>query len=234
MRRFSLTDGGRIVICQGYQLTVAVPLGAVVSTAIGDFMLRLTALLCATIYVTLLLAGEDKGQMRPGLAKAVAAGEEIVVLRREFSPAIPLPARDVPPAATPEPPAQVVSAAYVPAAPAPPAVAPAVRKATPQPVFSLSTLPGVTGDVADPSPDMASDAPPAPAASADERQIWYVAARSVNVRQGPSTETAVVGRLQGGEAVTVVAMEGSDWAHILIEGDGLDGYVATRLLSPTP
>jgi hypothetical protein len=230
VQRFSLTDGERIVICQGYLLTVAVPLGPVLSTAIGDFMLRLTALLCATIYVTLLLAGEDKGQMRPGLAKAVAEGEEIVVLRREFSPAMPLPARDVPPAATPEPPAQVVSAAYVPAAPAPPAV----RKATPQPVFSLSTLPGVTGDVADPSPDMASDAPPAPAASADERQVWYVAARSVNVRQGPSTETAVVGRLQGGEAVTVVAMEGSDWAHILIEGDGLDGYVATRLLSPTP
>jgi hypothetical protein len=233
VQRFSLTDGERIVICQGYLLTVAVPLGPVVSTAIGDFMLRLTALLCATIYVTLLLAGEDKGQMRPGLAKAVAEGEEIVVLRREFSPAMPLPARDVPPAATPEPPAQVVSAAYVPAAPAPP-VTPAVRKATPQPVFSLSTLPGVTGDVADPSPDMASDAPPAPAASADERQVWYVAASSVNVRQGPSTETAVVGRLQGGEAVTVVAMEGRDWAHILIEGDGLDGYVATRLLRPTP
>ena len=35
-----------------------------------------------TMFVTLLIAGEDKGQMRPGLAAAVAAGEEIVVIER--------------------------------------------------------------------------------------------------------------------------------------------------------
>ena len=42
-------------------------------------MLRLMVLLCAAIFVTLLIAGQDKGQMRPGLARAVAEGEEIVV-----------------------------------------------------------------------------------------------------------------------------------------------------------
>ena len=108
---------------------------------------------------------------------------------------------------------------------------PAVRPATPAPIFTLSALPSIGSDRAEPAPKLAADTP-APAASADERQVWYVAARSVNVRQGPSTATGVIGRLQNGEAVTVVGMEGADWAHILIEGDGLEGYVAARLLTP--
>lgn len=185
--------------------------------------------------------------MRPGLALAAAEGRDVVVLKRTYSPietASLAPASEteiVSPGAvaaaatapvTPEPPAQVMTAAYTPTAPAP--AAPATRKMAPQPVFTLSALPGMSGDVADPSPEMTADEGPAPAASADERQVWYVAARSVNVRQGPSTDSSVVGRLDNGEAVTVVAMEGADWAHVLIEGDGIDGYVAARFLTATP
>lgn len=190
--------------------------------------------------------------MRPGLALAAAEGRDVVVLKRTYSPietASLAPASEteiVSPGAvaaaatapvTPEPPAQVMTAAYTPTAPAPAApapAAPATRKMAPQPVFTLSALPGMSGDVADPSPEMTADEGPAPAASADERQVWYVAARSVNVRQGPSTDSSVVGRLDNGEAVTVVAMEGADWAHVLIEGDGIDGYVAARFLTATP
>ena len=49
-------------------------------------MLRLTVLLCAALFVTLLIGGDDKGQMRPGLARAIAAGEEITVIERRWTP----------------------------------------------------------------------------------------------------------------------------------------------------
>jgi uncharacterized protein YgiM (DUF1202 family) len=43
----------------------------------------------------------------------------------------------------------------------------------------------------------------------------------------------VAGRLTRGEAVTVVADAGDGWLRIRIEGDGLEGFVAARLLTET-
>ncbi len=186
-------------------------------------MLRLTVLLCAAIFVTLLIAGEDKGQMRPGLAAAVAEGEEIVVLERRRA----APVAEVVPAvatATPEP--VVETAAFVPeAAPAEP-VPEVARVVTPEPVFTLSALPTVTVDAA-PEEETVAEAP-APVSG----DVWYVNANSVNVREGPSTETSIVDKLTRGEAVTVTFEEGSEWAQVSIEGDGMEGYVALRFLTP--
>jgi uncharacterized protein YgiM (DUF1202 family) len=61
----------------------------------------------------------------------------------------------------------------------------------------------------------------------------YVSGRSVNVRGGPSTREAVVGRLTRGEAVTVVWVEDNGWARIRVEGDGIDGYMAMDFLTDT-
>jgi hypothetical protein len=196
----------------------------------GAFMLRLSVLLGAVIYVTLLVAGNQGGPLRPGLARAVAEGDEIVVLERRFSETLPAP-DPAPAPALPAPPAAVVTAAYTPAA-APPAIEPAAEK--PAPVFTLSVLPTIGGDTADPDPALAVAEAPAETAPDDfaDGTVWYVTASSVNVRQGPSTETSVVGKLTGGEAVTVLAMDGSGWARILIEGDGIEGYVAARFLTP--
>lgn len=63
--------------------------------------------------------------------------------------------------------------------------------------------------------------------------MLYVNSNSVNVRGGPSTDYAVVGRLTRAEAVTVVSAEADGWVHIRIEGDGIEGYVAARLLTET-
>lgn len=193
-------------------------------------MLRLVVLFGLTGYVTLLLAGDDKGQMRPGLAAAVASGKEITVLERDLSETVPAPAPEpVVKSSTPPPPIEVVSAAYVAPAPAPTPV----KDPGPAPIFTLSTLPTIGGDVADPAPVLAAaEATEAPVEARENvRQVWVVTANSVNVRQGPSTDMGVVGRLTGGEMVTVIGQEG-DWAHVLIEGDGLDGYVAARFLTP--
>ena len=213
-------------------------------------MFRLVLPLCAAMFVALLIAGRDNGQMRPGLARAVASGEEIVMIERQYSPTVvaadaPAPvkvsATDLPP------PVEIRDA---------PAVASVPREETrpaelaPKPVFTLSALSGLNGDqaslenvtdpaaqdaaraaseslYADPSDGgaLASD----PAYSGDVRTV---SASSVNVRLGPSTDTSVVGRLAQGEAVRVLGAVDSEWVEVVIEGDGISGYVAARFLSP--
>jgi hypothetical protein len=184
-------------------------------------MFRLSVLLCAAIFTTLLIAGEDKGQLRPGLARAVAAGEEIVIVERRRAPEMPV--------VEVEPAVAIASVAETPvaepAAYVPPPAAEPVRKVTPEPVFTLSALPGVTADPVE-APVVEA------AAAAPSGNVWYVTANSVNVREGPSTETSVVDKLVRGEAVSVSFEEGSEWAYVSIEGDGLEGYVALRFLSP--
>ena len=155
--------------------------------------------------------------MRPGLAAAIAAGKEIVVI----TPRKPTAVKAVAPA-EPEvalaPAAVVKTVAYTPEEPAV-----VTREIIPQPVFTLSALPTVTREVV--VPEAASVA----LASGD---VWYVTAASVNVREGPSTDTAVVEKLARGEAVSVSFDEGSEWARVTIQGDGVEGYIALRLLSP--
>ncbi len=177
------------------------------------------------MFVTLLIAGEDQGQMRPGLAKAVAEGEEIIVLERRRAPAVTIaeaePVAVVSAVAAPAAEPAVEVASYAPAET--PAETP--REVTPKPVFTLSSLPTVIVD-----PVVEDAAPAAPAAAAGD--VWYVTVSSVNVREGPSTETSVVDKLKRGEAVLVAFEEGSEWAKVTIQGDGLEGYVALRFLSP--
>ena len=157
-------------------------------------MIRLLLLLCATLFITLLLAGRDYGQMRPGLT---AARDQVV-----------------PAAAAPNPPLHITPAAYVP---------PPAHSLLPV-VLPLVTAPVVEVPVASGSSDGAAPAEISP-------EVRYVTARAVNVRSGPSTAESVTGRLVSGDTALVLKDTGTGWTHILIEGDGIDGYVATRFLS---
>lgn len=89
----------------------------------------------------------------------------------------------------------------------------------------VADLPATPLIAAAPAP--ADPAPPAPAAL----PVRYVVADAINVREGPSTSNAVIGRLTRNEAVSVVSEAESGWVRIRIEGDGLEGFVAARLLS---
>lgn len=152
-------------------------------------MIRLTALLCGGLFVFLLIAGEDKGQVRQGLMAPPALAQA------------PVKTPDLAPVA--EPKAQITEAVFVPAQP--------VR---------------VVLEASKPVVD------PAPAAPQVQDRLAVVVARSANVRSGPSTADTVVGRLTAGEEVLMVvdanAIEG--WSLVRIEGDGVTGYVASRLL----
>jgi hypothetical protein len=210
-------------------------------------MLRLTFLLCAGLFLALLIGGRDYGQMRPGLVQAEAKAEaeavtaeaaavETVVLASDVAPASPVVEPEVEVAAVEPEVAPVVSepavAAVEPEVVAPVLPAAEVAEVTPVPepaaedngVFTLSNY-------ADPVIETPV-APEAAAEPAGEGEIWYVDGSSVNVRAGPSTDDEVVGKLSRGEATLVVWREGEDWARIRIEGDGIEGYVATRFLTP--
>lgn len=122
--------------------------------------------------------------------------------------------------------AQVTSASYTPP-PVADAPAHAPAAATPAPVFTLSALPTTRMEAAaQPAPEAATE----PSTAMGE--VWYVTAKTVNVREAPTTDSSVMGKLTQGEAVSVSFDEGSEWAHVRIEGDGLEGYVALRFLSP--
>ena len=105
--------------------------------------------------------------------------------------------------------APVELATFVPVAPPAPAVpAPVIRVAAAQPA----------------APDPVVETPPV-------LPVRYVRAGSINMRDGPSTRNAVIGRLTRNEAVSLVGDAGDGWVLIRIEGDGAEGYVAARLLT---
>lgn len=107
---------------------------------------------------------------------------------------------------TADAPANVVDVAFVPAAP-------------------VMTTPVIVATAS------VSDAAAAPVDSLG--RILTVNTKSVNVRSGPGTEFDVVERLVRGDSVLVVANADAPagWSMIRIEGDGVEGYVASRLLS---
>lgn len=204
-------------------------------------MLRMTLILCIGMYAALMIAGVDRGQLRPGLADAAAraarVGTSDVTAGDSADVALAAPATSAASVAEPVVTQPVETAAVAPAAVAEPVdTAVAEPLATParsdvtdveEPVFSLASV----GNEAVPAAP-AEDAAAAPEVAEGGRgTIWYVNASSVNVRAEPSTEAAVVGRLGSGEATLLVQTVDDDWARIVIQGDGVEGFVAMRYLS---
>ncbi len=212
-------------------------------------MLRLTLLLCLGMFAALYTLGEDRGQLRPGLAKAAAEGrlDEVWAEARARAESRPAPVAD------PEPAPVLAEAAPAPLPPPDPVPAPVLASAGPaiepaievqpgrdvvqmveEPVFSLSAMgnesvPGEDGTPIEATVDTLAATEPQPV---EGGTIWYVNADSVNVRAAPSTEADILGKLGSGEAALMVTAVNGDWAQIVIQGDGLEGYVALRFLSP--
>lgn len=63
--------------------------------------------------------------------------------------------------------------------------------------------------------------------------FWQVRSTRINVRGGPSTSNDVLAKLTKGEEVLIVEDNGDGWSKIRIEGDGIEGWVATSLLVPS-
>ena len=198
-------------------------------------MLRMTLILCIGMYAALMIAGVDRGQMRPGLADAAtkaalpgAAADSDQVVAQE--PETVAPVEDAPIATAAAKPT-VAAPTVAEAAQAPePYVEPARTVVTEvrEPVFSLASV----GNEAVPGAPVTAEAAATPEVpDGGQGTIWYVNARSVNVRAEPSTGAEIVGRLASGEATLMVQAVDADWARIVIQGDGVEGFVAMRYLS---
>lgn len=79
----------------------------------------------------------------------------------------------------------------------------------------------------------ATVAQPLPEPQVTGGRLLTVAASTANVRQGPGKTFGVVGSLTRGEQVLVVdeVAPVQGWSRVRLEGDGVEGYIATRLLS---
>jgi uncharacterized protein YgiM (DUF1202 family) len=199
-------------------------------------MLRLTLILCIGMFAALMIAGEDRGQLRPGLAEAAAKAARPATTEVAEADSV-APAEVV----APEPAVEVQTAETV-VAPAAEPVEDVLARAEPEPyveperevvtaveepIFSLSAV----GNEVVPAAPAEETARAPEALSSGEGTIWYVNASSVNVRAEPSTSAEVVGKLASGEATLVVQAVDEEWARIVIQGDGVEGFVALRYLS---
>ena len=201
-------------------------------------MIRLVFLLCAGLYLTALLFGSDHGQKRYGLMLADSQPKpddptETVARNTVFIPAQPVM----------RPIADLINSAPINAATPDLPVAPtAVLNA------SLDTAPDTTAadtTVADTTPryltaaDVTTsgtfpDATAAlPAPDIPNGILYTVNANQANVRDGPGRSFAVTDTVTHGEEVLVLyeAQPIEGWSLIRIEGDGVEGYVSTKLLS---
>jgi hypothetical protein len=97
--------------------------------------------------------------------------------------------------------------------------------------------PAAPGEVAavepEPQPGTEAEVPTVAdeiAAALSDAQVWYVNAELVNVREGPSTDFARVGKVAYGDAIEILSDPDDAWVRIRIQGDGVEGYVARRFL----
>ncbi len=192
-------------------------------------MIRLLLLLSATMFLTLLIGGQDRGQLRQGL---IAAAEPEPTPATET--ALPVATQGMPAPLDQSSDPQVTLAAHVPLSPARPALD---EQLIAEPALFTDASPADGADLVQPA--SLADAPqpeiqPATFAELSEPDplpLLYVNSAAINVRQGPSTDHAVIGRLTRNEAVLVVEPELAGWVRIRIEGDGVEGFVAARLMT---
>ncbi len=213
-------------------------------------MLRLTILLIVAMGFALETLGQDNGQLRPGLAKAAAEGrlDEVWAEARAKEAAADETAEgafvdvaEAAPEPEPQPAPELAPAPALAEVIEPDLVVEPVREVVQtvtDPVFTLESfgnepVPGEAEARAAAEPEAAAQPEVQPDTMAeDQGQVWYVKADSVNVRAEPSTEAEILGKLGNGEALLLVASVDDEWAKIVIQGDGVEGYVATRFLSP--
>jgi hypothetical protein len=199
-------------------------------------MLKLVLLLSLTLLATFYtLGGRQDAPPRDGLAGKYPPLAQARAPSAPADPAGPVVARAAPA------PALTVTAPTLPV--------PATRPARSSLVAAFATV--APGDGQDRGatgltlalPPVAADAQASsaadPALAAQAAVVaapveQYVTGSTVNVRAGPSANTESLARLDRGEAVLVLASDTPGWSMIRIEGDGLEGYVATRFLGDAP
>ncbi len=200
-------------------------------------MFKLLVFLCAGMFATMYVLGRDGGPVRDGLAGKVPP----LMAPADTAKAPARRAALVAPAPVEVDQALVAEALASGPTPAPAAAQGGVIEAA-FPVSGPAAAPPADGQASGgltlALPLVDAGAPP-PAAQAEIAAVptgdpvavvMYVTASAVNVRQGPSADTEALARLPRGEAVLATPSETPGWTRIVIEGDGVEGFVASRFL----
>lgn len=196
-------------------------------------MFKMLVFLCAGLFFSLYVLGRDGGPVRDGLAGKVPplmepAGRDAEVVTRIVEVTVPEP-KSSPRTSRVTP---VVTRASQPVA----ETAVERRSTLIDTAFPVAEGPDETGlTLALPLVDPDTPAPQPQALvepdAARDPVVMYVSGSSVNVRSGPSAETDALTRLPRGEAVLVLPSDTPGWSMIRIEGDGVEGYIASRFLT---
>ena len=199
-------------------------------------MLKLTTILCGGLFLTMLIGGRDESQVRYGLQGRIPTLSQVVAQHMDAPKPVVEVAADQPLPVQPKAEQPVTQdPAVVPASLSTLAASPAVETDT-------TTYTGYTQDAlgGGMSLSMPMVQPTSETVTTDNTEvepvggyIAYVSGSSVNVRSGPSAETEPVARLARGESVLVLPSDTPGWSMIRIEGDGVEGYIASRFLSQT-
>lgn len=173
-------------------------------------MIRMTLALLATMFLTFVIAGDDRGQVRYGLQTTDSPDPT------DVSAIAVEPVSNVATAVSSKPLAkdETAKAVYLPA----------------------EAVVVVTDPAPEPQPTAATQTTTTETLVEAEKLVRFVAVSTANVREGPSKDFSVIDKLSRGEAVTVVSAtdDPDGWTLIRIEGDGLEGYVSNALLSDQP
>ena len=173
-------------------------------------MFKWVAGLCALMYLVLLTAGEPTKDERAG--REVASKQNIT---RDAAPQIDIPA--------------VQDAALV-QAPLP-AVAPALEVIE-SPVLVSAQVDATAATVAVPvSVEQIELAAPTVSREPAAADIRSVTGRRVNLREGPSTTTGIVGRAVRDDSAEVIEVLPSGWAKVYILETGIEAYISAQFLS---
>ncbi len=109
---------------------------------------------------------------------------------------------------------------------------PAVRPVT----FSRAAPPPVLGTRDAPPEYLArmrqTQGTPGPQAGGAGERMVRVTARAVNLRAGPTTKSAILGRLTRGQTAELIRDHGNGWAEIRVPETGRRGFMASRFLAP--
>ncbi len=170
-------------------------------------MIRATLLLLAGLWLAMTWADRlpEAQTGRPRVAAAPAAAPVAATPQPVTEPATPAPSL------------RLASASTVPFS----TPTPVTEDGHLQDAAALAALP----DAPDSTPEPVADPPVI---------TRYVAARSVNVRAGPSTGNGVIGRVLYADIVEILSDPDAPWVRIRIQGDGIEGYMAARFLQETP
>ena len=184
--------------------------------------------LCASIYMTLLVFGGAPQEVTEATIETPvveAVVEADVTEEAEVIEPVAAIEQAPEPAPTVEPVIVVETAT-----PAPTVAAPAVTVATLTPLVPIATSSETVALIA-PTPEPVLAAATPQAEPAPVNQIWTVTGSTVNLRDLPGTNGAVIGQTRRGNSAEVIELLDNGWARVFILESGLEAYMSAAFLS---